>query len=214
MRNFLTAALMVLGISMTAHAGFVVEPAVGVQGITGQTQFEYKFANNTTQKYTQQSYPVSLTFKYQTANGFWYGVRADDYLGGTFSKVTNYTTANDTFTRLVASAQIGYESAKGIRAWVGYDAVNQITNTPGTTSNNNNYEFTSLSGTGYQVGLGWKFHSHVAVNAMYDVPTYTGGTVTAKTGSSATNTIGTNGYNTFTDGYWNINVSFPFGGSK
>lgn len=213
MKKLLTIAIATLGVSVAAHAGFVVEPSIGYQGATGTTPFQYTNAG-VVAKYTQTSIPVGLQLKYQTMMGLFYGVRADYFASGALTTV-NSQFANDTFTRTIVAAEIGYEGAKGIRVYGGYDVMNNITNTPGTTGGTvNTNDFTAMTNNGFNVGLGWRFHNHIAVNAEYDVSGTAPTAITPKsTGVSGSMTAG--GYSALTDGgIVQINVSFPFGGSK
>ena len=210
MKKLLTIAIATLGVSMGAHAGFLIEPGVGVQGVTGTTSFSYKSGAATTYNYTEASTAVNLLLAYKAMNGLFFGGRADYYMNGTFTPTTATGGGTDTFTRTVAAAVIGYQGARGIRAWAGYDVSNSITNTIASNSTAGANDFTALSGTGYQVGLGWEFHPHFAFNVLYDVPTYTA--ITPKAGGTGTFTSST--YNTFTDGYMQVNLSFPFGDGK
>ena len=211
MKKLLTIAIATLGVSVAAHAGFVVEPSIGYQGATGSTAMQYK-QGSTQYNYTQSSIPVGLRVAYQTAMGFFYGVQADYFTGGTMT-YQNATYSNDTFTRTIVSAELGYEGARGFRVFGGYDVMNNIANTPGTT-NPNAADFTAVANSGFNVGLGWRFHNHIAINAQYDMANTTPTAITPKsTGTSGSMAAG--GYSNWTDGgIVQVNVSFPFGSSK
>jgi hypothetical protein len=203
MKKILAALLVTVGTSMVAQAGFLVEPEVGAQ--IGSA-FNYQYGT-TAYNYTEASYPVGLRLAYKANNGFWVGVHADYYMSGTLTHQNTAAGADDTFTRTVGSAEIGYEGARGFRVFAGYDFTNNITNTPSTTTSNT-ADFTALGGTGAYAGIGWRFHSHIAINVLYDAPTYT--TVTPNVASNAT-TFTSSTYNTFSDSIVNVTVSFPFG---
>ncbi len=206
MKQFLMIAIATLGVSMVAHAGFLIEPAVGMQGLSS-TAYQYK-NGGTTFSYTEASYPVMLRVAYMAANGFQFGINGGVYMSGAFTGVTPTTSVNDTFTRTSAAAIVGYENPKGFRVWVGYDFMNNITNTPATTASAN--DLTSVTNTGMQAGFGWRFHNHIAINALYDVP----GTPTAYQTKTNTN-VQTSAVTSFTDSaLLSIMVAFPFGGGK
>ena len=199
-------SILVFFFGANAFAGYIVEPSLGVQGATGSTPFTYQYGS-TVYKYNQQSLPVGLALKYKNSKDWVFGVMGEYYSNGYLTAQTTNQFAQDTFHRTIIRAIIGYEGAHGIRVFAGYDFMNNITNTPAASNPN---DFTALNGTGYALGVGWKFMNHVAINAGYDIPSSTPSSITPAGGSTATFTGTT--YNSFsTTGIWNINLSFPMG---
>jgi hypothetical protein len=202
MKNLLAALLVTLGTSIAAQASFLVEPEVGAQ--IGSA-FNYQYGT-TAYQYTESSYPVGLRLAFKAMNGFWIGLHGDYYLSGTLANQNPSASSQDSFTRTVASGELGYQGMRGFRVFAGYDFSNSISNTPNTNTTNS-ADFTAMSGNGYYAGVGLEFHSHIAINILYDVPSYSSVTPSKATTSS---TFTTSTYNTFSESILTVAVSFPF----
>ena len=197
-----------LCLGVSSFAGLLIEPSIGVQGVTGSTPFSYQYGL-TQYKYNQQSYPIGLAVTFKGEHGLLLGLMGEYYSSGYLTAQTTNQFGQDSFTRTIARAIVGFESSRGFRAFAGYDFMNNINNTPAA---NNTNDFTALNNTGYAVGVGWRFHRHFAFNAIYDMPSGSPTSVTPKNSGTTTGTFTSNTYNSFlTSGIWNLNVSFPFG---
>ena len=187
-----------------AHAVLILEPSIGTQGSTGGSAFTYQYGTNV-YKYYQQSVPVGLALLVKLpVIGLMAGVQGEYYAGGYLTPQTANQFGFDQFTKTIGRGVIGFESIIGLRLLVGYDFVNNMSNTP---ASNNTNDFTALNGNGYAAMIGWRI-GHLALNAVYDVPTGPTSITPKNSGSTATFTNST--YNSFSNtGTWNINIGFP-----
>ena len=187
MKNILAALVTVMGISITANAGWVVEPGVGY---SGGGQLSYKWAA-TTYTFNESGILGDITISYLFPNGMYVGFEGSTTQSGALAASAG-TTNNDTFYRNAGGAVFGWKHNR-FDMNLGYMAIDNIYVTKDVANVNSP---DALYGTGIGGRVGFNFTPAWSVNVMYYVPTYT----TYDKGATKGATVAVANYSNVTDG--------------
>lgn len=158
MKRIFTAIGFIMGISLTANAGILIEPYIGYE--MGDVQYDLVGpTNEITEKGTGTGYGLRLGYKILAP---WVAL---DYTGSSGTLKPDSGTDHD-YTTTGLAAVVGVDLPL-IRAWAGYGFSNEATRIG--TNGEADWKF---KGTYTKVGVGFGFIPFVSVNAEYKMNSY------------------------------------------